>query len=34
VWTIEEGRKAAEAVDAYLEQLGDRDDAAIRNAAA
>jgi glutamate synthase (NADPH) small chain len=34
VWAIEEGRKAAEATDAYLEQLGDREDAAIRNAAA
>jgi glutamate synthase (NADPH/NADH) small chain len=34
VWAIEEGRKAAEAVDTYLEQLGDRNGAAIRNAAA
>jgi hypothetical protein len=34
VWAIEEGRKAADAVDSYLEQLGDREDTATRNAAA
>jgi glutamate synthase (NADPH/NADH) small chain len=34
VWAIEEGRRCAETVDIYLEQLGDRTHGSMRNAAA